>query len=88
MRVSFSCTLPRASRLRLLYSLRPVAHAQGGGPGLDEAAPSSAASPAEHLDFIRLFCSQMRQRQEEGEAEPQRDAKVSFTLTCTAVLYR
>ncbi|CAN0216369.1 unnamed protein product [Pylaiella littoralis] len=60
-----------------MMRLRHNTKFKGGGPGLDEAAPSSAASPAEHLDFIRLFCSQMRQRQEEGEAEPQRDAKIT-----------
>lgn len=77
----FSCSEPHLGVLSVFFvcSVGGVSICQGGGLGLNEAAPSSIASPANHLDFLRLFCRQMRQRREEGEVEPQRDAKVSAT---------
>lgn len=44
-----------------------------GGEEVDLGeAPNSVASPREHLDFLRLFCSQiqMRRRQHEDDQAP------------------
>ncbi|CAM9925555.1 unnamed protein product, partial [Ectocarpus sp. 12 AP-2014] len=59
-----------------MMRLRHNTKFKGGGLDLGEA-PSSVASPKEHLEFLRLFRDQMRQRQEEGEAHPHRGAEMA-----------
>ncbi|CAM9483893.1 unnamed protein product [Ectocarpus fasciculatus] len=59
-----------------MMRLRHNTKFKGGGLDLGEA-PSTVASPREHLEFLRLFRDQMRQRQEEGEAHPHRGAEMA-----------
>lgn len=62
---------------------------QGGGLDLGEA-PSSVVSPQEHVEFLRLFSEQMRERPGDGNAHSQRQAEVRLqplpsSLSCTSV---
>ncbi|CBJ26254.1 conserved unknown protein [Ectocarpus siliculosus] len=59
-----------------MMRLRHNTKFKGGGLDLGEA-PSSVASPKEHLEFLRLFRDQMRQRQEEGEEHPHHGAEMA-----------